>query len=37
MKQLTSLHAQFLNVETATQTGHVGALLVLDPSTAPGW
>jgi len=36
MKQLTSLDAQFLNVETATQTGHVGALLVLDPSTAPG-
>jgi len=36
MKQLTSLDAQFLNVETATTTGHVGAVLVLDPSTAPG-
>jgi len=35
MKQLTSLDAQFLNVETATQTGHVGALLILDPTTAP--
>lgn len=35
MQQLTSLDAQFLNVETATTTGHVGALLVLDPSTAP--
>lgn len=35
MQQLTSLDAQFLNVETATSPGHVGALLVLDPSTAP--
>ena len=36
MKQLTSLDAQFLNVESSTTTGHVGALLPLDPSTAPG-
>jgi len=36
MKQLTPLDAQFLAVETATTTGHVGAVLVLDPSTAPG-
>jgi WS/DGAT/MGAT family acyltransferase len=36
MKQLTSLDAQFLNVESSTTTGHVGALLTLDPSTAPG-
>jgi WS/DGAT/MGAT family acyltransferase len=36
MKQLTSLDAQFLNVESSTTTGHVGALLALDPSTAPG-
>jgi len=35
MQQLTSLDAQFLNVETATTTGHVGAVLVLDPSTGP--
>ena len=36
MRQLTSLDAQFLNVETPTTTGHVGSLVVLDPSTAPG-
>ncbi len=33
MQQLTPLDAAFLNVETATTTGHVGALLVLDPGT----
>ena len=36
MRQLTSLDAQFLNVESPTTTGHVGSLIVLDPSTAPG-
>ena len=36
MKQLTSLDAQFLNIESATTTGHIGALLLLDPSSAPG-
>lgn len=36
MKQLSSLDAQFLLVESTTTTGHVGALLVLDPATAPG-
>jgi diacylglycerol O-acyltransferase / wax synthase len=36
MQQLTSLDAQFLNVESATTVGHVGSLLLLDPSTAPG-
>lgn len=36
MKQLSALDAQFLLVESTTTTGHVGALLVLDPSTAPG-
>ena len=36
MKQLTSLDAQFLNVESSTTTGHVGALLTLDPSSVPG-
>ena len=36
MRQLTSLDAQFLNVESPTTTGHVGSLILLDPSTAPG-
>jgi diacylglycerol O-acyltransferase len=33
MRQLTSLDAQFLALENNRQTGHVGALAVLDPST----
>ncbi|HEX6246980.1 MAG TPA: wax ester/triacylglycerol synthase family O-acyltransferase [Nocardioidaceae bacterium] len=39
MKQLTSLDAQFLNVESPTTQGHVGSLILVDPSTAPrpGW
>jgi WS/DGAT/MGAT family acyltransferase len=36
MRQLTALDAQFLNVESPTTVGHVGSLLILDPSTAPG-
>ncbi len=36
MKQLSSLDTQFLHVESATTTGHVGGVLILDPSTAPG-
>jgi diacylglycerol O-acyltransferase len=36
MQQLTSLDTQFLALETARQTGHVGGLAILDPSTAPG-
>ena len=36
MQQLTSLDAQFLALESARQTGHVGGLALLDPSTAPG-
>lgn len=36
MRQLTSLDAQFLNVESTTTQGHVGSLILLDPSTAPG-
>jgi WS/DGAT/MGAT family acyltransferase len=36
MRQLTSLDAQFLALESARQSGHVGGLAVLDPSTAPG-
>ncbi|HEU4512585.1 MAG TPA: wax ester/triacylglycerol synthase family O-acyltransferase [Nocardioidaceae bacterium] len=36
MRQLTSLDAQFLNVESPTTTGHVGSLVLVDPSTAPG-
>src|SRR5437764_6688778 len=35
MRQLTSLDAQFLALENGRQTGHVGALAVLDPSTKP--
>ena len=34
MRQLTSLDAQFLNVESPTTVGHVGSLVVLDPATA---
>ncbi len=38
MRQLTALDAQFLNVESPTTVGHVGSLIVLDPSSAPdGW
>jgi WS/DGAT/MGAT family acyltransferase len=36
VRQLTSLDAQFLALESARQTGHVGGLAILDPSTAPG-
>src|SRR5919199_1414801 len=36
MRQLTSLDAQFLALETARQSGHVAGLAMLDPSTAPG-
>ncbi|HEY2636321.1 MAG TPA: wax ester/triacylglycerol synthase family O-acyltransferase [Solirubrobacteraceae bacterium] len=36
MRQLTSLDAQFLALENQRQTGHVGALAMLDTSTAPG-
>ena len=36
MRQLTSLDAQFLALESERQTGHVGGLALLDPSTAPG-
>jgi WS/DGAT/MGAT family acyltransferase len=36
MRQLTSLDAQFLALETARTYGHVGGLAILDPSTAPG-
>jgi diacylglycerol O-acyltransferase / wax synthase len=36
MRQLTSLDAQFLAMETARQSGHVAGLAILDPSTAPG-
>jgi diacylglycerol O-acyltransferase len=35
MQQLSSLDAQFLNVESHTTVGHVGSLILLDPSTAP--
>jgi diacylglycerol O-acyltransferase / wax synthase len=35
MQQLTGLDASFLALETATTTGHVGGLCVLDPGGAP--
>ena len=35
MRQLTSLDTSFLAVESPTTTGHVGSLVILDPSTAP--
>ena len=38
VEQLTGLDASFLNLETPTQQGHVGGVVILDPSTAPdGW
>jgi diacylglycerol O-acyltransferase len=36
MRQLSALDAQFLNVESPTTVGHVGSLILVDPSTAPG-
>jgi WS/DGAT/MGAT family acyltransferase len=33
MRQLTSLDAQFLALENARQSGHVGGVAILDPST----
>jgi len=36
MRQLTSLDAQFLALETNRQSGHVGGLAILDPSTRAG-
>jgi diacylglycerol O-acyltransferase / wax synthase len=36
VRQLTALDQQFLALEDARHFGHVGALAVLDPSTAPG-
>ena len=33
MRQLTSLDAQFLALETRRQTGHVGSVAILDPAT----
>jgi diacylglycerol O-acyltransferase len=36
MRQLTSLDAQFLAIESTRIVGHVSGLAVLDPSTAPG-
>ncbi|HEY1359450.1 MAG TPA: wax ester/triacylglycerol synthase family O-acyltransferase [Thermoleophilaceae bacterium] len=35
MRQLTSVDTQFLALETSRQTGHVGGLAILDPSTKP--
>jgi diacylglycerol O-acyltransferase len=35
MRQLTSLDSQFLALENARQTGHVGGMAILDPSTTP--
>jgi len=36
MRQLTSLDAQFLAIESPRTFGHVGGFAVYDPSTAPG-
>jgi WS/DGAT/MGAT family acyltransferase len=36
MRQLSTLDAQFLAVESARTYGHVGGLAIYDPSTAPG-
>jgi WS/DGAT/MGAT family acyltransferase len=36
MRQLSTLDAQFLAVESARTYGHVGTLAIYDPSTAPG-
>ena len=36
MQQLTGLDASFLALETASTTGHVGGLSMLDPGGAPG-
>jgi WS/DGAT/MGAT family acyltransferase len=36
MRQLTSLDAQFLAMETRRTYGHVSGLAIYDPSTAPG-
>src|SRR3954470_6392727 len=36
MRQLTSLDAQFLAMESRRRHGHVCGLAILDPSTAPG-
>ncbi len=36
MRQLTSLDAQFLAMESASTYGHVGGLALFDPTTAPG-
>jgi diacylglycerol O-acyltransferase / wax synthase len=35
VRQLTSLDAQFLALETPRQSGHVAGLAILDPSTRP--
>jgi diacylglycerol O-acyltransferase / wax synthase len=36
MRQLSALDAQFLHVESRTTVGHVGGLILLDPTDAPG-
>jgi WS/DGAT/MGAT family acyltransferase len=36
MRQLTSVDAQFLALESPGRYGHVGSLMLLDPSSAPG-
>jgi WS/DGAT/MGAT family acyltransferase len=38
VEQLTGLDATFLNMETPAQRGHVGGVVIVDPSTAgEGW
>jgi WS/DGAT/MGAT family acyltransferase len=35
VQQLTGVDATFLNMETPTQQGHVGGVVIVEPSTAP--
>jgi WS/DGAT/MGAT family acyltransferase len=38
MEQLNGMDAGFLSMETSVQQGHVGGVVIVDPSTAPhGW
>jgi diacylglycerol O-acyltransferase len=36
MKQLSGIDASFLNMETATQFGHVNSITIIDPATMTG-
>ena len=36
MRQLSGVDASFLNMETATQFGHVNSITIIDPATMTG-